>query len=108
MTIQTDPPPTASTDATVGQAIAVLTALARQTRVRGEGTPAAVVEPVDFADIAAQVLNAVAANLGSVEELLAGRSGSWEADLVRSAPPAATTAVASGSTGPRRTRSRRT
>ena len=83
MTTQTDPPPTASTDATVGRAIEVLTALARQTRVRGEGTPAAAVEPVDFADIAAQILTAVAANLGSVEELLAGRSGSWEADLVR-------------------------
>jgi hypothetical protein len=83
VTTQIDPPPASRTDATVGQAIEVLTALARQTRVRGEGTPSAAVEPVDFADITAQVLTAVAANLGGVETLLAGRPGSWEADLVR-------------------------
>lgn len=70
-------------DALTGQAIEVLTALARQTRVRGAGTPSEVTEPVDFADIVAQVLTAVAANVGSVEALLAGRPGSWEADLVR-------------------------
>lgn len=65
------------------QAIDTLTAIARQTRVRGEGTPHAATEPVDFADLAAFILTSVAANLGSVETLLAGRSGSWEADLVR-------------------------
>lgn len=69
-------------DDLVGQAIGVLTLIARQTRVRGSGT-AATVEPVDFADLTAQVLTSVAANLGSVETLLAGRPGSWEADLVR-------------------------
>jgi len=37
---------------------------------------------VDFADFLADALAAVTANLGGVEELLAGRSGSWEADLV--------------------------
>jgi hypothetical protein len=67
----------------VADAIAALTAAARQTRVRGAGTDQAAVEPADFADIAAHVLTTVAANLGSVETLLAGRSGSWEADLVR-------------------------
>jgi len=66
-----------------GQAIEVLTSVARQTRVRGAGTPAAATEPVDFADIAAYVLTAVAANVGGVDALLAGRPGSWEADLVR-------------------------
>ncbi|RZU46524.1 hypothetical protein EV385_6598 [Krasilnikovia cinnamomea] len=70
-------------DTLVGQAIQVLTALARQTRVRGAGTPDATTEPVDFADLAAHVLTATAANVGSVSTLLAGRSGSWEADLVR-------------------------
>lgn len=38
--------------------------------------------PMDFADFAAQALSAVAANLGSSDALLAGRPGSWEADLV--------------------------
>lgn len=37
---------------------------------------------LDFADFLADALAAVTANLGGVEELLAGRSGSWEADLV--------------------------
>lgn len=67
----------------VADAIAALTAAARRTRVRGAGTDQATVEPVDFADIAAHVLTTVAANLGDIETLLAGRSGSWEADLVR-------------------------
>lgn len=70
-------------DALVGQAIEVLTSIARQTRVRGAGTPAAATEPVDFADLTAHVLTSVAANLGSVSTLLAGRPGSWEAELVR-------------------------
>jgi hypothetical protein len=69
--------------ALVDQSVEVLTALARQTRVRGAGTPAEKTEPVDFADLAAHVLTSVAANLGSVETLLTGRPGSWEADLVR-------------------------
>ena len=70
-------------DELVAQAIAALTALARQTRVRGRGTRSEASEPVDFADLAAHVLTATAANLGGVETLLAGRPGSWEADLVR-------------------------
>lgn len=37
----------------------------------------------DFGAIACQVLTTVAANLGGVEALLAGRPGSWEADSVR-------------------------
>ncbi|MEU4165167.1 hypothetical protein, partial [Actinoplanes sp. NPDC026670] len=76
-------PAAGADDTLVGQAIEALTSLARQTRVRGAGTPAETTEPVDFAEIAAHVLTSVAANLGSVETLLAGRPGSWEADLVR-------------------------
>lgn len=76
-------PAASADDALVGQAIEVLTSLARQTRVRGTGTPAEATEPVDFADLAAHVLTSVAANLGGVETLLAGRPGSWEAALVR-------------------------
>ncbi len=65
------------------QAVEILTSIARQTRTRGAGTPSEATEPIDFADAIAQVLTVVAANVGGVETLLAGRSGSWEADLVR-------------------------
>ena len=67
----------------ITQAITALTAAARRTRVRGAGTEHAQVEPVDFAEIACHVLTTVAANVGGVEALLAGRPGSWEADYVR-------------------------
>ena len=40
-------------------------------------------EPDDFAEFVAQALVAVAANVGGVETVLAGRAGSWEADAVR-------------------------
>ena len=72
-----------STTEQVGDAIAALTAAARGTRTIGAGTPYEHTEPVDFAEIACHVLTAVAANVGGVEELLAGRPGSWEADYVR-------------------------
>jgi hypothetical protein len=65
------------------QAIATLTTAARQKRIRGRGTDAEQSEPIDFAEFACHVITATAANLGSVETLLAGRPGSWEADLVR-------------------------
>lgn len=67
----------------VATAIAALTTAARGTRTIGAGTPNEHTEPADFADIACHVLTAVAANLGGVDELLAGRPGSWEADLIR-------------------------
>lgn len=67
----------------VAQAVQALTAAARRTRTRGAGTPAEAVEPVDFGEIACRVLTAVAANVGGVEALLAGRPGSWEAEHVR-------------------------
>lgn len=53
----------------VADAIAALTSIARRY--------------ADFADIASHVLTVVAANLGGVEQLLAGRPGSWEADHLR-------------------------
>ncbi|MEZ5087733.1 MAG: hypothetical protein R2722_16325 [Tessaracoccus sp.] len=67
----------------MAEAIAALTAAARQERTIGAGTPSERTEPVDFAEIACHVLASVAANVGGVETLLAGRPGSWEADLVR-------------------------
>lgn len=65
------------------QAVAALTAAARRTRIRGAGTGQETTEPADFAEIACHVITAVAANAGGVEQLLAGRPGSWEADLIR-------------------------
>lgn len=67
----------------MAEAIAALTAAARQERTIGAGTSNEHTESVDFAEIACHVLASVAANVGGVETLLAGRPGSWEADLVR-------------------------
>jgi hypothetical protein len=47
------------------------------------GTPHPRYGDLDVADFLASALAAVAANVGGVECLLGGRSGSWEADLVR-------------------------
>jgi hypothetical protein len=67
----------------IAQAIAALTEAARGTRILGRGTDNEQTIPADFGEIACHVLTAVAANMGGVEELLAGRPGSWEADYVR-------------------------
>jgi hypothetical protein len=55
------------------EAVSAITAAARIEGAHG---------PEDLAGFVAGVLAEVAANLGSVERLLAGRPGSWEADLV--------------------------
>lgn len=67
----------------VAQAIAALTTAAHQRRTIGQGTPNEHSEPVDFGEIACHVITSVAANVGGIETLLAGRPGSWEADYVR-------------------------
>lgn len=67
----------------IADAIAALTTAARRERTIGAGTPNEHTEPVDFGEIACHVITAVAANVGGVEALLAGRPGSWEADYVR-------------------------
>lgn len=64
-------------------AIAALTSAARAQRTVAPGTPSEHREPVDFAEIACYVITATAANAGGVEQLLAGRPGSWEADYIR-------------------------
>lgn len=66
----------------IARAIAALTEAARGTKIRGAGTPQEQTEQADFADLVAHVLTSVAANLGGVEALLAGRPGSWEAAAV--------------------------
>lgn len=65
-------------DDSVAQAITALTTAARATC-----TPDGATTRFDFGEIACHVITAVAANLGGVEVLLAGRPGSWEADYVR-------------------------
>lgn len=62
-------------------AVDALTAAARATVLTGGGEE----RRRDFGEIALQVLAGVAANLGGVENLLAGRPGSWEADIIRDA-----------------------
>ncbi|WP_242448411.1 hypothetical protein [Cellulomonas sp. WB94] len=67
----------------IDAAVAALTAIARSRRTVGAGTPFEHAGPVDFAEIACQVLTCAAANIGGVETLLSGRPSSWEADYVR-------------------------
>lgn len=59
-------------------AVDALTAIARTTYQTDHGA-----HPVDFADALAHILASVTANVGSIDTLLAGRWGSWEADAVR-------------------------
>lgn len=56
-----------------------LTAIARRTHT----TPSGEERRHDFGEVISIAVTATAANLGGVEELLAGRPGSWEADYVR-------------------------
>ena len=62
----------------IEHAVAALTAAALATYPTPDGP-----ERHDFGAIACQVLTTVAANLGGIAALLAGRPGSWEADSVR-------------------------
>ncbi|WP_426624433.1 GntR family transcriptional regulator [Leifsonia sp. McL0607] len=62
-------------------AVDALTAAARETISKAGGKE----RRRDFGEIALQVLAGVAANLGGVEQLLAGRPGSWEAGIIRNA-----------------------
>ena len=60
----------------------VLTEAARRTTTRGRGTSSEQQDQADFAEFLTPALAGTAANLGGIEPLLAGRSGSWEADYV--------------------------
>lgn len=60
-------------------AITALTAAARQTYRGPDGQD----HRYDFGEIACHVITAVAANLGGIDALLAGRPGSWEAASIR-------------------------
>lgn len=66
----------------VAVAIRALTTAAHRRRLVGAGTPEEHNEPVDAAEMLCQVVTSVAANLGGVDQLLAGRPGSWEASYI--------------------------
>lgn len=65
-----------------GDAVRVLTQAARWRRPP-RVADRVVAEGMDFAEFVSLVLTATAANVGGIEELLAGRSGSWEASYLR-------------------------
>jgi hypothetical protein len=64
-------------------AVRVLTEAARATRTRTDRDGPMRHEPADFAEFVTHALTGAAANIGSVDQLLAGRPGSWEADHIR-------------------------
>jgi hypothetical protein len=68
-------------DAVLAHTVRVLTEAARRRITRGHGSEQQ--DQADFADFLADALAGTAANLGGIEQLLAGRSGSWEANYVR-------------------------
>ena len=70
-------------DQLLRDAVTALTAAARLTctgRLRSGTAPG---RPCDWAEFVTLALAGAAANIGSIETLLAGRPGSWEADAVR-------------------------
>lgn len=90
-----DPAADAAADP-VADLVAALTAVARlsrpvlerdETATSEAGQPAfrdtGLQQPEDVADLVAHALASAAANVGGIERLLAGRPGSWEADLIR-------------------------
>ena len=84
-----------------------LTQAVRLTRPGPDGAT----EPDDFADFLSSALLAVAANVGSVHRLTAGRPGSWEATSSTNSPTATsptTTPTSSSPTAPNPSGSRST
>lgn len=67
----------------LNDAVTVLTAAARLTWTghRQDGTAPS--RPCDWAEFVSLALAGAAANIGSIDSVLAGRPGSWEADAVR-------------------------
>lgn len=70
-------------DELLSAAIRTLTEAARQKRTIGAGTDHERTGPADFAEFVTLAVAGAAANIGSIEAVLAGRPGSWEADRVR-------------------------
>ncbi len=70
-------------DQLLAEAIRVLTAAARLTQVVLDREQGRRELPADWAEFVAEALAGAAANVGSLDAALAGRPGSWEADLVQ-------------------------
>ncbi len=70
-------------DQLLGDAITALTAAARLTCTERWPGGTAPRRPCDWAEFVTLALAGAAANIGSIETVLAGRPGSWEADAVR-------------------------
>lgn len=68
----------------LAEAITILTEAARLTRRAGPRTGPEQREPIDFAEFVTLAVAGATANIGGIEEVLAGRPGSWEAESVRS------------------------
>ncbi len=73
-----------SVEQVLAEAIAVMTEAARLTwtRIDRDGRPVTV--KADWAEFVSLTLAGAAANVGGIDDALAGRPGSWEADHVRS------------------------
>lgn len=71
-------------DGVLAEAITILTEAARLTRRAGQGAGPEQREAIDFAEFVTLAVAGATANIGSIEEVLAGRPGSWEAESVRS------------------------
>lgn len=67
----------------LADAIAVLTEAARLTWTRTDGDGQTVTVTSDWAEFVTLALAGAAANVGGIDDALAGRPGSWEADHVR-------------------------
>lgn len=67
----------------LSDAIRVMTEAARLTWSRADGDGGSVAVHIDWAEFVTLALAGAAANAGGIENVLAGRPGSWEADHVR-------------------------
>lgn len=67
----------------LADAVAVLTEAARLTWTGADGDGQSLTVTSDWAEFVTLALAGAAANVGGIEEALAGRPGSWEADHVR-------------------------
>jgi hypothetical protein len=70
-------------DQVLADAVRVLTEAARRTISWTDGDGREHHGRADFAEFVTHAVAGAAANLGGIEEVLAGRPGSWEADYVR-------------------------
>jgi hypothetical protein len=70
-------------DEVLADAVRVLTEAARRVITRIDRDGRARHEQADFAELVTHALAGAAANIGGIEPILAGRSGSWEADHLR-------------------------